>query len=102
MSNVVYHNGNLAPKKNNQYSVIHLGFIIYTCYSEFGNKYYTIINPRTNTHVHAKSLKIAKNICDIAKCFAESGHIKKTSLDIFERANRLAFRLEKKNAKLRS
>lgn len=77
---------------NNTEKEYYLNFIIIKCYSFFGTPYYTIVNPATNVHVHAKSLKIARNICDEADFFIKYGFFRTRKIDIMNRSGKLALR----------
>lgn len=71
------------------------GFIIKSCLSDFEDIYFTIINPKTNGHVHASSLNTAIKICDIARHIIYNPYIipfQGRRLDLYERACKLAFR----------
>jgi|LSQX01.1.fsa_nt_gb hypothetical protein len=69
------------------------GYHIIECRNEFGSVYYTIVNPITNSHVHARSIKIARNICKEAAFFMQYGSFhSKSPLDITLRAAKLALR----------
>ena len=77
------------------------GFLIKSCLSSFGNLYYTVVNNRINSHIHASTLKIAMKICNIARSVIDSPYLTppyegSISLDLYERAYRLAFREQKK------
>lgn len=80
------------------------GFIIKECLNDFGRVYYTIINPTINSHVHASTLLLSIKICDLTKSVLYNPYITPTlgrgySLDVYERAYRLAFRQTERNKK---
>lgn len=56
----------ITNELNENEQTIYKGFKIVKSYGEFHKFYYTIINKKTNTHVHSQSLKDTKNICDYA------------------------------------
>lgn len=70
------------------------GFVIKKCIGSFNSIYYTIINEKTHTHVHAETLGTAKVICDTANKFINNKNPYKTSRDICYRALELAFRVD--------
>lgn len=78
--------------RNNEEKELYLGFTIFKCYGVFGTPYYTILNPDTKVHVHAKTLKIAYNICDEADLFIKYGFFRTKQVDIMNRASKLALR----------
>jgi len=78
------------------------GFKIKECTNQFGNIYYTIINTRIGSHVHANSLSATAKIIDTAVFVLKnpfyipqvgrSNNRNITALYVFEKAYRLAFR----------
>lgn len=85
-------NNRVLTQQNGKKAERYLNYIIFKCYSSFGTPYYTIVNPATNTHVHARTLKIAKNICDEADFFIKYGTFSTRQIDIMNRAAKLALR----------
>lgn len=70
----------------------YLNYEIIKCHSVFGTPYYTILNPATNVHVHARTRKIARRICDEADFFIKYGFFRTRQIDIMNRSGKLALR----------
>lgn len=58
---------NICKSLNEDSRTTYKGFTIIRCFDNFDNRYFTIVNPRNGSHVHAKSLKLATQICDISR-----------------------------------
>lgn len=75
------------------------GFLIKECLSSFNSVYYTIVNEKIGSHVHSTTLKVAFRICDLTISVLKAPYISpslgKYSLDLYERAYKLAFREKK-------
>lgn len=70
------------------------GFLIIKCTGNFGDRYYTLVNVKTQNHVHAKSLPLAMQICDVARhmFYNPTYHGRGYSKDVFIRASKLTYR----------
>lgn len=70
------------------------GFLIISCLDNFGETYYTMVNVKTQNHVHARTLPLAMKICDVSRfMFCNPGvKMKGYGHDILARASKLAFR----------
>ena len=82
------------------------GFIIKACLNDFDNTYYTIINPFIGSHVHASTLSLSIQICDLTRKVLQNPYKSPKvrhdySIDVYGRAYRLAFRQQKYQAKAR-
>lgn len=90
---------NLSDKLN-QYDgkVYYKHYLIKKCVDKnFNHVYYTIINIRTKSHVHAETLNLARFICDCAAKIANGGILShKISRDIYNRAVTLSLRTDLK------
>lgn len=74
------------------------GFLIIPCQDNFGEIYYTLVNTQTQGHVHARSLTLAMQICDVGRhlFYNPSYQMKGYSKDIMVRASKLIYREVKK------
>lgn len=81
--------------KRDRRRIYYKGFLILECYGkEFNDKYYTIINPETGSHVHCEHKNSAYKIIDNAIVFRETGAFLKsrTPFHIAVKATKLALR----------
>ena len=89
----------LIEDLDNQGFGYYRSFYIKKCLDNFNSYYYTVVNLKINSHIHANSIGLSLEICDLAKYLLKNPYFspKKNghhsgSLATYKRATRLAFR----------